>query len=207
MKSKMWSSGSKNLPSLIHCLRAAAKQVDRRRAWLSAGPCNPAPSFIRGFPSPPSRGAYWIVFLATGSSRSPWPLVGGLLGAVAAHAAATAMAPRVRGRHAQLCSPGACSGPAWRSCFISAAVFVAGFGFGATLGILLLANFHPMVALLSGLVLGVCGGFLAVKAATGAHHAFHGAAGGVPRRRRAGLFHPLDRLAVIISDSRTSCPR
>src|SRR5258708_3929138 len=44
-----------------------------------------------------------------------------------------------------------------------AAVFVAGFGFGATLGILLLANFHHMVALLSGCVLGVVGGFLAVK--------------------------------------------
>lgn len=44
------------------------------------------------------------------------------------------------------------------------AVFVAGFGFGATLGMLLLANYHPMVALLSGLVLGAIGGFLAVKA-------------------------------------------
>lgn len=44
-----------------------------------------------------------------------------------------------------------------------AAVFVAGFGFGATLGLLLLANYHHMVALLTGLVLGVIGGFLAVK--------------------------------------------
>lgn len=44
-----------------------------------------------------------------------------------------------------------------------AAVFVAGFGFGATLGLLLLANYHQMVALLTGLVLGVIGGFLAVK--------------------------------------------
>ncbi len=44
-----------------------------------------------------------------------------------------------------------------------AAVFVAGFGFGATLGVLLLANYHHMVALLTGLVLGVIGGFLAVK--------------------------------------------
>ena len=44
-----------------------------------------------------------------------------------------------------------------------AAVFVAGFGFGATLGILLLANYNHMVALLSGCVLGVVGGFLAVK--------------------------------------------
>lgn len=44
-----------------------------------------------------------------------------------------------------------------------AAVFVAGFGFGATLGILLLAHFHQMVALLTGVVLGIIGGFVAVK--------------------------------------------
>jgi hypothetical protein len=44
-----------------------------------------------------------------------------------------------------------------------AAVFVAGFGFGATLGVLLLANYHHMVAMLTGVVLGVIGGFLAVK--------------------------------------------
>ena len=44
-----------------------------------------------------------------------------------------------------------------------AAVFVAGFGFGATLGMLLLAHFHQMVALLSGVVLGIVGGFLAMK--------------------------------------------
>jgi hypothetical protein len=44
------------------------------------------------------------------------------------------------------------------------AVFIAGFGFGATLGMLLLAHFHPMVALLTGVVTGIIGGFLAVKA-------------------------------------------
>jgi hypothetical protein len=44
-----------------------------------------------------------------------------------------------------------------------AAVFVAGFGFGATLGVLLLSNYHHMVAMLSGVVLGVVSGFLAVK--------------------------------------------
>lgn len=42
-------------------------------------------------------------------------------------------------------------------------VFLAGFGFGATLGMLLLANYNHMVALLSGLVLGVVGGVAAVK--------------------------------------------
>lgn len=44
-----------------------------------------------------------------------------------------------------------------------AAVFVAGFLFGATLTIMLLANLHQMVALLSGCVAGLVAGFLAVK--------------------------------------------
>jgi hypothetical protein len=44
-----------------------------------------------------------------------------------------------------------------------AAVFVAGFGFGATLGVLVLTHFNHMVALLSGCVIGIIGGFLAVK--------------------------------------------
>lgn len=44
-----------------------------------------------------------------------------------------------------------------------AAVFIAGFGFGATLGMLLLANYHHMVAMLTGVVMGVIGGFLAMK--------------------------------------------
>jgi hypothetical protein len=44
-----------------------------------------------------------------------------------------------------------------------AAVFVAGFLFGATLGLLILANFNHMVAVLTSCVLGVIGGVLAVK--------------------------------------------
>lgn len=44
-----------------------------------------------------------------------------------------------------------------------AAVFMAGFGFGATLGLLLLANYNHMVALLTGCLLGVVGGIAAVK--------------------------------------------
>ena len=44
-----------------------------------------------------------------------------------------------------------------------AAVFVAGFGFGSALGLLLLTHLNPMVALLGGCVLGVVGGFLAVR--------------------------------------------
>ena len=44
-----------------------------------------------------------------------------------------------------------------------AAVFLAGFGFGATLGLLLLAHFNHGVALVTSLVLGVIGGYAAVK--------------------------------------------
>lgn len=88
--------------------------------------------------------------------------VGGLLGAVAAHAAATALALGPGGVMLSLLAGGVLGAGLAFLLYIGA-VFVAGFGFGATLGILLLANFHPMVALLSGLVLGVCGGFLAVK--------------------------------------------
>lgn len=44
-----------------------------------------------------------------------------------------------------------------------AAVFVAGFGFGVTLGVLLLSQQSQAVILAAGLVLGVIGGFLAVK--------------------------------------------
>ncbi len=44
-----------------------------------------------------------------------------------------------------------------------AAVFLAGFGFGATLGVLLLAHQQQMVALGVGVVLGLVGGFLAIK--------------------------------------------
>jgi Domain of unknown function (DUF4203) len=43
------------------------------------------------------------------------------------------------------------------------AVFVAGFLFGSTLSILVLANFNHMVALLSGCLIGLVCGFIAVK--------------------------------------------
>lgn len=89
-------------------------------------------------------------------------LVGGLIGAVAAHAAATAAGLGPGGVTAGLIV-GGLLGAGLAFLMYIAAVFVAGFGFGATLGILLLANFHHMVALLSGCVLGIIGGFLAVK--------------------------------------------
>lgn len=89
-------------------------------------------------------------------------LVGGLIGAVAAHAGATAAGLGPGGVTGCLIA-GGLLGAGLAFLMYIAAVFVAGFGFGATLGILLLANYHHMVALLSGCVLGIIGGFLAVK--------------------------------------------
>ena len=43
------------------------------------------------------------------------------------------------------------------------AVFVSGLLFGLTLGMLLFANFHPVVVLLAGGGLGLIGGFTAIK--------------------------------------------
>jgi len=90
-------------------------------------------------------------------------LVGGLIGALLAQAAATAFGLGTGGVTASLIG-GGLLGAGLAFLLYIAAVFVAGFGFGATLGILLLANYHHMVALLSGCVLGIIGGFLAVKA-------------------------------------------
>jgi hypothetical protein len=89
-------------------------------------------------------------------------LVGGLLGAGAAYAAATALALEPTAV-TMLALVGGLAGAVLAFLLYIAAVFVAGFGFGATLGLLLLAHFHQMVALLSGCVLGIIGGFLAVK--------------------------------------------
>jgi hypothetical protein len=89
-------------------------------------------------------------------------LLGGLLGAAFCHAAGVAMGLGPMGLTIALIAGGVL-GALLAFLLYIAAVFVAGFGFGATLGILLLSNYHPMVALLSGFVLGVIGGFLAVK--------------------------------------------
>lgn len=89
-------------------------------------------------------------------------LLGGLLGAGLCHAAGQALGFGPMGLTIALITGGVL-GALLAFLLYIAAVFVAGFGFGTTLGILLLANFHPMVALLSGCVLGVIGGFLAVK--------------------------------------------
>jgi len=89
-------------------------------------------------------------------------IVGGLLGLAAAHALALRLGfTEPVGTVAMVV--GVLLGAGLAFLLYIAAVFVAGFGFGATLGMLLLANYHPMVALLAGLVLGIVGGFLAVK--------------------------------------------
>jgi len=90
-------------------------------------------------------------------------LLGGLIGAAAAHAAATALHCGPMGLTIALIAGGVLGATIAFLLYI-AGVFVAGFGFGSTLGILLLANVHQMVALLSGCLLGIVGGFLAVKA-------------------------------------------
>ncbi|MDQ5977086.1 MAG: hypothetical protein QG602_58 [Verrucomicrobiota bacterium] len=89
-------------------------------------------------------------------------IVGGLMGLAAGHALATAVG---FGPGAQVVTLviGAMLGAGLAFLLYIAAVFVAGFGFGATLGMLLLANFHHMVSLLTGAVMGIIGGFLAVK--------------------------------------------
>jgi hypothetical protein len=89
-------------------------------------------------------------------------VLGGLIGVVFGQAAGAALGLGAAGEIGGLLVGGLLgAGLAWL--LYVAAVFVAGFLFGATLGILLLANFNHMVALLSGIVIGVIGGFLAVK--------------------------------------------
>lgn len=88
--------------------------------------------------------------------------LGGLLGLGAGHALAVAVGFGPGATAAALVI-GALFGAGLAFLLYIAAVFVAGFGFGATLGLLLLSNYHHMVALLTGAVLGVIGGFLAIK--------------------------------------------
>ena len=89
-------------------------------------------------------------------------VLGGLIGAVGAQALAVAANLDHTGVMVAMIV-GGLLGAGLAFLLYIAAVFVAGFGFGATLGVLLLANYNHMVALLTGCVLGVVGGFLAVK--------------------------------------------
>ncbi len=89
-------------------------------------------------------------------------VLGGLIGVVFGQAAGAALGLGHAGEIGGLVVGGLLGAGLMFLLYI-AAVFVAGFLFGATLGVLLLANLHQMVALLGGCVLGLVGGFLAVK--------------------------------------------
>ena len=83
-------------------------------------------------------------------------VVGGLVGLAAGHGIAAALLVSM--------VVGAVLGGVLAFMLYIAAVFIAGFGFGATLGMLLLANYQQMVSVLVGVITGIIGGFLAVKA-------------------------------------------
>jgi hypothetical protein len=89
-------------------------------------------------------------------------VVGGLLGLLLAQAASTALRFGA-GTEVIVMIVGGLLGASVAFLLYKGAVFVAGFGFGATLGVLLLTHYNDMVALMSGVVLGIVGGFLAVK--------------------------------------------
>lgn len=85
-------------------------------------------------------------------------LAGALLAQMAAHAAGL-------GNGAELAAllVGALLGAGLAFLLYLAGVFIAGFGFGATLALLLLSHFHRMVALLAAVIVGIIGGIAAVK--------------------------------------------
>lgn len=89
-------------------------------------------------------------------------VIGGLAGVVAGQAAGVALGLGQAGAIAGMIT-GGLLGAGLAYLLYLAAVFVSGFGFGLALGILLLSHFNHMVALLGGVVLGLVGGFLAVK--------------------------------------------
>jgi hypothetical protein len=89
-------------------------------------------------------------------------VVGGLLGLFLAETASTALRLGP-GTEVIVMIVGGLLGASVAFLLYQGAVFVAGFGFGATLGVLLLTHYNDMVALMSGVVLGIVGGFLAVK--------------------------------------------
>lgn len=85
-------------------------------------------------------------------------VLGALLGQLAAQAAGLGGGAELAGVFI-----GALLGAGLAFLLYIAAVFIAGFGFGATLAMLLLAHFNHSVALLASIVVGVIGGFVAVK--------------------------------------------
>jgi Domain of unknown function (DUF4203) len=89
-------------------------------------------------------------------------VVGGLFGVVFGQAAGHALGLGTGGEIGGMIV-GGLLGAGLAFMLYTGAVFVAGFGFGSTLGVLLLTHYNHMVALMSGLVLGIIGGFLAVS--------------------------------------------
>ena len=89
-------------------------------------------------------------------------LLGGLCGAILGQMAGTALGLGSGGMLGAMIG-GGLLGVGLAFLLYLAAVFAAGFGFGAALGILLLTRLNHMVALLGGCVLGLVGGYLAVK--------------------------------------------
>jgi hypothetical protein len=89
-------------------------------------------------------------------------VIGGVIGCVLGHTLADTMGFATGGTMISFVMGGLIgAGVAWL--LYLAGVFIAGFGFGASLAILLLSHFNYMVAMLSGCVLGIVGGFLAIK--------------------------------------------
>jgi len=89
-------------------------------------------------------------------------VVGGVFGVIFGQAAGIALGFGLGGQIAAMVLCGLL-GAGVAFLLYTGAVFVAGFGFGSTLGILLLSHYNQMVALISGVVLGIIGGFLAVS--------------------------------------------
>jgi Domain of unknown function (DUF4203) len=89
-------------------------------------------------------------------------LLGGLIGAIFGQAAGAALGMGMGGEVGGLLV-GGLLGVGLAFLLYTAAVFAIGFGFGATLGIMILAHFNHMVALMGGCVLGVVAGLIAVK--------------------------------------------
>lgn len=85
-------------------------------------------------------------------------VIGALLGQMATTAAGLGSGAELAGVFV-----GALLGAGLAFLLYLAGVFIAGFGFGATLALLLLAHFNHSVALLASIVTGLVGGWAAVK--------------------------------------------
>ena len=89
-------------------------------------------------------------------------VIGGIFGVILGQAAGLALGFGLGGQIVGMVV-GGLLGAGLAFLLYTGAVFVAGFGFGSTLGILLLSHYNQTVALMSGVVLGIIGGFLAVS--------------------------------------------